>query len=143
LVRWQRWLTEDGSLCVETPDFDGSARVAIDPSRPFRERAVNLRHLFGSHEASWAYHLEGWSGERFVHTLERLGYESVAIELSSYKAIHNVTARARRGKLRSLSEQRGNVAALLRESLVDESESELAMHALWLAAYDALMSDSR
>jgi SAM-dependent methyltransferase len=142
LARWQRWLTPDGSVWIETPDFDGSARVVLDEARSFRDKAVNLRHLFGSHEASWAYHLEGWSEERFRHTLTRLGYADVTIELHTYKAIHNVTARARRGQVPSLAAQRANVAELLTESLVDASDSELEMHAIWMRAYDELMTSS-
>lgn len=139
LVRWQRWLSPGGQLRVETPDFDGCARVVLDPAAPQRDKAVCLRHLFGSHEASWAYHLEGWNEQRFRHTLGRLGYHVAAIEHGQYKGIANVTATAARGTVPAAADQRARVAELLAESLVDDSPSEKDLLAIWLRAYDELI----
>lgn len=138
LVRWQRWLRPGGMLRIETPDFDRSARAILDPDLPFADKAVSMRHLFGSHEASWAYHLEGWNGERFQRTLDRFGYGPVEIEQSTYKAIYNVTARAIRRTLPTPAEQRAAAEELLAESLVDRSDSELALLRHWMQTFDRL-----
>ncbi len=138
LVRWQRWLRPGGCIWIETPDFDGSARAVLDASLPFADKAVSLRHLFGSHEASWAYHLEGWNDERFRHTLQGLGYADVAIEHGTYKSIYNVTAKAGRGSVPSPAAQRARVEELLRESLVDDSSTELTLLRVWMRVFDEL-----
>lgn len=140
LVRWQRWLRPGGMLRIETPDFDRSAQAILDPALPFADKAVSMRHLFGSHEASWAYHLEGWNEERFRRTLDRFGYGPIEVEHSSYKAIYNVTVRAICRHVPSITEQRDAAEELLSESLVDRSESEVALLRYWLTTFDRLTS---
>ena len=133
LARWHGWLSPGGRLVVETPDFDESARTILDPSLPWEAKAVAMRHLFGSHEASWAYHLDGWNEGRFRRTLERLGYADISAERTRYKGIANLVVRAARGALPvTKAARRAAIEGLLGESLVDDSSVEAQLLALWM-----------
>lgn len=33
-----------------------------------------IRHIFGSQEAKWAYHLDGWGRQKFKFFLKKLGF---------------------------------------------------------------------
>jgi len=73
LMRWHEWLVPGGTLVVETPDFEGCAEDFI-ASKDLREKSVLLRHVFGSHEAQWALHYDGWFEEKYRFVLEKLGF---------------------------------------------------------------------
>lgn len=75
LIRWHEWLRPGGLLVVETPDFEHcTARFG---KRSFVEQTAILRHVFGSQEAPWAQHRDGWSPSRFTEILLRLGYTEI------------------------------------------------------------------
>ncbi|MDH4185908.1 MAG: glycosyltransferase, partial [Nitrospira sp.] len=59
LIEWYAWLKEDGTLIIETPDFHRCVQEYLN-SVVFSDRMTILRHLFGSHEAKWAVHCDGW-----------------------------------------------------------------------------------
>ena len=56
LCRWVDWLKPGGTLHIETPDVMRSAWALISPLTSRSARSQIVRHLFGSHEASWAMH---------------------------------------------------------------------------------------
>lgn len=92
-----------------------------------------LRHMFGSHEAAWAVHKDGWYEERFRSHLEALGYERLEFERSHWHGTYNITAVARRGDQPLTREELVDRAEeLLRQSLVDEGESERDVLAVWM-----------
>lgn len=125
LVRWHRWLKPGGVLHLETPDTVGCAREVADASLPYALRLRSLRHMEGDQTASWGYHVGHWFGERFRHTLERLGFSGVTIENHSSghePPLHNVTARAVKDADRPLDEQIAAVEELLWDSTVDRTE---------------------
>lgn len=133
LVDWRTWLAGGGELVIETPDFERCARdfVRRIPRKP---RGTLLRHMFGSHEAAWAVHWDGWYEDRYRETLGALGFTELRFERASWQGTHNITVRATspapapdRAALLDAAE------ALLRDSLVDESESELRLLAEWAA----------
>ena len=78
LSRWHSWLKMDGLLVIETPDFEESAKKFIKGGMD--EKFVLGRHIFGSHEASWAYHKDFWCEEKFRYVLERLGFRNFRFE---------------------------------------------------------------
>jgi predicted SAM-dependent methyltransferase len=95
MAAWNQWLAPGGRLVIETPDFHGSARRYL---RTFgligtcrrllrkrdlpRERALVLRHLFGSKEAPWANHLEGWDAVMLGALYARFGFKVTGVEAS-------------------------------------------------------------
>jgi predicted SAM-dependent methyltransferase len=72
LARWHKWLKMGGVLHVETPDFEESAKKFLKGS--LDEQFMLARHIFGSHEADWAYHKDFWSEGKYAYVLRELGY---------------------------------------------------------------------
>jgi predicted SAM-dependent methyltransferase len=93
LIRWSRWLTPGGRLVIETPDVLGSFRQIVQNELSFTQKQAVMRHVFGSHEASWAVHCDGWYAEKFVSVLEIFGFK-VAVRESVWNRspwLHNTT----------------------------------------------------
>ena len=131
LIDWHEWLADGGVLTIETPDFERAVRAF---SRRFGrgDRGTILRHVFGSHEADWAVHWDGWYEERYRRTLSALGYGPFKFQRAKWLGTHNITVEARReGGRRDRERQYEAAEALLRDSLVDESESELRLLSEW------------
>src|SRR3989344_5149462 len=72
LARWHKWLKVGGVIHVETPDFEESAKKFL--KAPIEGQLQFARHIFGSHEATWAYHKDFWSETKYRYVLEKLGY---------------------------------------------------------------------
>ena len=80
LLKWRRWLKPDGVLRIETPDFYRCCRWFIFSN--FEERMQLMRHIFGSQEARWAYHLDGWGKQKFKFFLKKLGFYRIKFKKS-------------------------------------------------------------
>ena len=137
LVAWRTWLKPGGSLRVEVPDFTRTALAMLNPASGFRADCVGARHLFGSNEAAWATHLEGWTSRRLSLILRTLGYRVVRTRHNHWRRTHNLEVFAERlsGDL-SYDEARDRVQAFLARFLVDQSPSESAILHVWLGEYD-------
>jgi hypothetical protein len=142
LIRWHGWLRPGGSLTIETPDFD--ACIAGFEKRSFADRSLILRHVFGSQEAPWAQHLDGWSPSRFREVLSRLGFVSIGTEPTysdERKLLVNVIARARRapdGGPDTLKQAEA-ARAILRLSMNGENPTEERLYERWRRAFDELL----
>ncbi|HEY4477575.1 MAG: hypothetical protein A3C03_01000 [Candidatus Colwellbacteria bacterium RIFCSPHIGHO2_02_FULL_45_17] len=77
LLQWRRWLKYGGLLYIETPDFEKSAKAYVYSGR--RRRFELGRHIFGSAEAKWAYHLDFWDAGKFKYVLKKLGFKNIKI----------------------------------------------------------------
>jgi len=75
LSSWRRWLVAGGTLIIETPDFDECVRLYQQSNLPYRFKL--LRQIFGSHEAHWAIHWDGWGEEKFRFVLQKFGFEDL------------------------------------------------------------------
>ncbi|MEA2451007.1 MAG: hypothetical protein QOG63_2939 [Thermoleophilaceae bacterium] len=141
LIRWFDWLAPGGVLILETPDFDGC--VAGWADRDSAARGKILRHVFGSQEAPWARHLEGWSERLFREVLPLVGFEMTKVEAGASDVdglLPNVTAHARRPAGAPPREQR--IAAAreqLRLSMVADVESERGLLKRWEQRFDELV----
>lgn len=136
LASWQSWLKKDGKIHIEVPDFDESARLVLDSALPDRDRKVALRHIFGSNEAPWATHYEGWSKERLIEVVELLGFGNVEVEQTSYLATRNVIIQAKK-KSRTLSTKKveKKVREYLRNFTVNDSEFETHLLDIWMGEF--------
>jgi predicted SAM-dependent methyltransferase len=133
LIDWHEWLRPAGILRIETPDFKRCAWAFLLRRDP-QKRLKLLRHLFGSHEASWAVHREGWYDSKFRLFLETLGYEQVKFKRSHWHGTHNITVTARRSSDALPRELLlGRAEDLLRYSLIDDAESEQRILDIWMA----------
>lgn len=133
LIDWYGWLEEGGTLVIETPDFEAGARRFLKRRR-LSDRGKVVRHIFGSQEASWAFHADGWYEEKFRQVLDALGYEVAGVDRKSWRGTDNITVTARKPPppWRNRQTQLDRAAELLRASLVDDSPSELRLHRLWV-----------
>ncbi len=133
LIDWHRWLRPGGTLCIETPDFKRSARAFfLHPTAGARLKT--LRHVFGSTEADWAVHKDGWYAQRFRLYLGELGYERLKFKRARWHGTYNITVTARRGQQTlSREELLSRAEGLLRRSLVDDAASEQAILEVWMA----------
>jgi len=131
LMTWYNWLEDGGLLIIETPDFERSIKNYIWGG--IQTRARNLRHVFGSHEAAWAVHYDGWYKSKFRLHLLKLGYSDLKFIFKSWHGIHNITVMAKKRRpFLTYDEQLNSAKELLRFSLVDDSPSELKMLQVWL-----------
>lgn len=132
LVDWYEWLRPDGSLIIETPDFERCVRTWLR-SRDEALRMRLLRHVFGSHEADWAVHRDGWYQAKFDLYLRSLGFVHVTYSHTEYRGLHNITVLAHKGpQLKTRDELLNSAEQLLRLSVVDSSDSEMRMLDRWM-----------
>jgi len=137
LASWHGWLKKGGKVHIEVPDFDESAKLVIDPKVPERDRKVALRHIFGSNEAPWATHYEGWSAERLTDALKLFGFKNIKIEQTAYLATRNVIVTAKKG-LFEINEKKARELArkYLKNFTLNDSDFELSLLEIWLKEYD-------
>jgi len=139
LVNWYQWLVEDGVLTIETPDFDRCTKAYLFGNA--KTRGLVLRHLFGSHDAHWAVHYDGWYKKKFREHLSALGYRNLKFRLVNDRGLHNITAKAqKKAPYLTVAQQKAAAEKLLRLSLVDNSASEQRRLAVWLNTFDAILS---
>ena len=137
LVAWRSWLKQGGMLRIEVPDFNRTALAMLSPVSGLRSECVGARHLFGSNEAQWAVHLDGWSARRLSHILRALGYQVMDVRRSHWLGTHNLEVFAQRlSQDLPSNEAKDRVEAFLALFMVDESPSELAMLRVWLGEYE-------
>jgi hypothetical protein len=89
-----------GKLHIETPDVKASAWLLMSPFVSYEKKQEVIRHLFGSHEAHWAVHWDGWYPARFVRTLERLGFSITSVRTTKWGRLRNVEIFAEKGTQR-------------------------------------------
>ncbi|MBI5606846.1 MAG: FkbM family methyltransferase, partial [Deltaproteobacteria bacterium] len=132
LIRWHSWLKVKGKLHIETPDIIGSARTLLSEMSYKTKQAV-LRHAFGSHEAYWAYHLDGWYKEKFEHILSKLGF-TVQCQNVQWKGdpwLSNVHAIALKKGHISQNDLLKCADEILLDSMVADVPGERSMHNVW------------
>jgi predicted SAM-dependent methyltransferase len=132
LIDWYGWLKDGGRLIIEAPDFHRCVQAYLNDEN-LKHRMKILRHLFGSHEASWAVHYDGWYRERFIHVLTALGYRNLEFTTGEWQGTYNITVIGTKGNPPvSKAEQIDQAKEILRLSLVDESPTEIRMLQIWM-----------
>lgn len=147
LCRWTDWLKPGGILRIETPDVMASARALVSPLTSDGGRQQIVRHLFGSHEAAWAAHWDGWYKARFRSTLMALGFRRLKFLRNRWGALRNIEVIAERGdNVFSVDDYRRIVSELLTKSLVTHismrslktiADSERVMLDVWMQEWEA------
>lgn len=134
LIRWSEWLKIGGKLHIETPDIEGCAKI-ITSNSSFSQKQAIIRHLFGSHEAKWAYHLDGWSAEKFKIILAKLGFEPTTRtwQWQKYPYLPNVEVVSTKVKNLTGQELLEKAKEILYDYIVDDkAESELNIYNIWI-----------
>src|SRR5579872_6817054 len=136
LCSWHQALKVGGLLYIETPDFLTSINMIVNGNYTHKEKQCIIRHIFGSHEAYWAYHYDGWYEEKYKVVLSALGYEISSIERNSHLLTHNIVVKARKTVHRDSESLAVSAKQLLRDYMVDESVCEKKMHGIWCNDFD-------
>lgn len=134
LTAWHSWLKLDGILHIETPDLKGCI-TKLSSDIPYKEKQKVIRHLFGSQEAYWAIHYDGWYLNKFERVLEAIGFELVTHQVDEYKNLLNITIIARKKEDLSIVELKEVCKEILSDSLVDQSTSESKLLEYWYESY--------
>lgn len=148
LCRWRNWLRPGGVLRIETPDAMASFKQMASPFLDFGAKQQVLRHLFGSHEAQWALHADGWYDEKFRVTLATLGFSSIRVAKTRWQVLRNIEVSASKSAaVFGPAEYEKGARELLamsavrvkqgRDRVIPESESELVevWMELWRSSY--------
>lgn len=139
LCAWHTWLKPGGILIIETPDFEASIAVMMSPKVPYKQKQVSLRHIFGSHEAHWAYHYDGWYKTKFEHVLGSLGFFRITCQaLRHNPLIPSILVQAQKMNNLPIDTLKQASKAILRDSMVDEGDA--SMWSVWCQAFDKAMS---
>jgi hypothetical protein len=77
LYKWTNSLKIGGTLIIGVPDLNALA-FALSNGDVIKKFKVT-RYLYGSHEAKWAYHINGWTEETLKFILEKLGYQVIEV----------------------------------------------------------------
>lgn len=133
---WASWLEPGGLLRIEVPDFDRTALAALLPWASRRTKAVAIRHLFGSHEAHWACHWEGWHRASLESLLQALGFQDIRFARRSWLGTHNLEVTGVRGGALEREAARKVIRAFLGDYLVDRGESESKLLEVWCGMAD-------
>ncbi|MFN4276640.1 MAG: class I SAM-dependent methyltransferase [Ferrovibrio sp.] len=136
LATWHGWLADGGRLHIEVPDMLRTLLTLLHPLRSFNDRAVAERHLFGSHEADWAAHYEGYTAKDLCHMVKCFGFEPIEIRRNGWKQTHNIEIIAVKPPGSALDHMTA-ARTFLRNFLVDDTEGELALLETWMVMFAA------
>ncbi|MES2535060.1 MAG: hypothetical protein V4632_04220 [Pseudomonadota bacterium] len=133
---WNSWLAPRGTLHIEVPDFYRTALAIISPLTSGSRKAVAERHLFGSHEAHWAAHYEGYTVASLSDLMNEFGFKVVQVKKNKWCGTYNFELIVQKTSDKySLEESTGRAQNYLSKFLLDESEGELSLLDTWLDVY--------
>jgi hypothetical protein len=133
---WHTWLRPGGILHLEVPDFSRNAAILLNPLSSLKSKAVAERHLYGSHEATWATHCEGYTPAMLKAFLTAFGFESLSVRKNCWRGTHNIVFTAYRGNEQyQLSEFLNRARKFLLLFLLDDSPGEQVLLDVWLETF--------
>lgn len=133
---WNSWLKAGGKLHIEVPDFENTFKKNMSLLKREKFEGIALRHIFGSQEAPWAVHYEGYSEKLLTKIFKTFGFDVKVINKTDYKRTFNIEIIGIKVKSLNKSEARKAAAEYLKFYLVDDSSSEMQMHGVWLSNFD-------
>lgn len=135
MASWNSWLKLGGTIHIEVPDFETTMKKNLGTFSKGKFEGVALRHIFGSQEAGWAVHYEGYSADKLKQLATLFGFGDCKIVRNDYKRTYNVEIIAK--KVKNLTEQQCHQAArsYLSSYMVDDSDTEQRMLEVWLEKY--------
>ncbi len=139
---WNSWLMTGGSIIIEVPDFEKMIKYIVNPISSKKIKYVASRHIFGSQEADWALHYDGWTKNRLIEIANLAGFSSTVSRSSSHKYIHNITLNGIKTKSFTKKIARDIAFKYLEKFMVDDSQTERKMIDQWLKVYDDQINKS-
>lgn len=130
---WNSWLMPGGILHIEVPDLERTSKAVISPFRSLKKKAVAERHLFGSHEAHWADHYEGYTPELLKLVVESFGFKKKKIKRNSWMGTYNIEIIAKKvHSIESAEQAEERLKKYLSMFLLNENPDELKLLSIWL-----------
>jgi len=142
LCKWHHWLKVGGTILVETPDFDQCIKMLNSSSYTYEQKQVTLRHVFGSHEAKWAIHCDGWYEEKFRRIFSAIGFTNISFEFIHWPGglIPSIAIRAVKKDHLDKNILQKKAYQLLRSHMVCPAPSEEKMWRVWCASFDKIFN---
>ncbi len=140
IIRWHEALRHGGTIHIETPDLEGSARLFLGHSS-WKVKMGTARHLAGDQAAGWAYHVDHWFPDRFRRTLDAMGFDGIETKQFMWARephLCNVEVKARKARELSRDELLSAADAILWESTVGDAERP--MFEIWRRQLREVMS---
>lgn len=134
LAAWSQWLIVDGLLIIETPDFDACTKLLENQTTSYRQKEIIMRHLYGSHEAEWAFHCDGWYRVKYENILNQLGFEIVKIYYVG-NLLRNIIVVAQKKISLGYAQLCRIAQNILTTSMVDNSLGEQKLLKVWLESF--------
>ena len=137
LASWNSWLRKDGILRIEVPDFQKMAFKMISPFSSINQRAVAERHIFGSQEADWAIHYEGYTISTLRHMIGLYGFDIFKTMKNNWKDTGNIEIIAKKTKSFSNHDYFDTITKEYLEMFLvsKESSTEQKLLEIWLKSY--------
>lgn len=143
LASWHSWLKRGGKVHIEVPDFDATAELVLGRNTSDKDRKVAIRHIFGSNEAAWAVHYDGWSKRRFRELLEVFGFSVDSLEQTAYLATRNIAVIGHKTKKTPPRPELVKIAhTYLSQFNIDDSETESRILDVWLKDFTKQLNDT-
>jgi hypothetical protein len=140
LVNWNSWLKVGGMLRIETPDFFISAIQALNPFRSFSSRLSTMRHIFGSQEAHWANHYEGYNKSLYKFILPKFGFKILEIKKTSWKGTYNIEIIAVKNQNINVETALNAANKIFENYMVDDSLGEQLLLNYWNSEFEKFIN---
>ena len=141
LASWNYWLNEDGIVRIEVPDLSALSFVFLNPLSNFKAKAVAERHLFGSQEASWASHYEGYDLKLLDMLFKQFGFQIFKVKKTKWRGTHNIDVSAKKiFSIKSKNDALQLAEIYLKNFLVDSTPGELKILDIWLQGFKKQLS---
>jgi predicted SAM-dependent methyltransferase len=131
LASWNSWLEDGGSLHIEVPDFGRTASAVLSPFAGKAARYVGLRHIFGSQEAHWAVHYEGYTKKTLSVMMKHFGFDVKKVIQSKYLDTYNLEIIAVKHHALTKKDAIKKAGAFLQKYLVADVPSEQELLRIW------------
>ena len=102
----------------------------------FKKQAVAERHLFGSHEARWAGHCEGYTPKTLKKMLEYFGFEVIKTQYNAWSGTYNFEMFAAKTVNNISKNEFKNITKnYLKNYLLDDGVSETRLLEVWMEIF--------
>lgn len=136
LASWYSWLETDGVLHIEVPNLYKISATIFNPFKSNHKKYIAVRHSFGSHEASWAVHCEGYTPKTLKTFLENYGFNVKKIKKNNYKGTYNFEIIAEKDNLSKTKKDFEKITLeYLKKFLLDEQQ-EKKLLSIWMGSYE-------
>jgi len=135
IASWNSWLINNGIIHIEVPDLLQMARIISSPFSSLKKIFVAERHLFGSQEADWAIHYDGYNQKILSLLLELYGFKINNIRKNNWKGTYNIEIIAKKINSISYVDAFEITENYLKNYLIDDSPSEQKILKIWLEQF--------